>query len=233
MIAETTRSVDWNKIKVKNSWTGKIGIKIEEQRFYLDPKDAVALWRLLMGEKDEGVVKYTQYSLIEREGEIAAAYDCETEGWVLKFSDALRVLLDADEALALAWTLERRVAEALTEGGKENPASECQSVWVLSSRIMLTGDCDENVDSERLGGFERVFVDRESAMDNVRELLRELVNESYPEAHWENNPDLKVDDILDEIMKDPPKVLSGTQYWTYDGLSKSFEVKLCKRSIEV
>ncbi len=233
VIAETTRSIDRNKIKVKNSWTGKIGIKIEEQRFYLDPKDAVALWRLLMGEKDEGVVKYTQYSLsLELRGEIAAAYDCETEGWVLKFSDALRVLLDADEALALAWTLERRVAEALTEGGKENPSSECPSVWVLSSRTMLTGDCAENVDSERLGGFERVFVDRESAMDNVRELLRELVNESYPESHWENSPDLKVDDILDEIMKDQPKVLSETQYWTYDGLSKSFEVKLCKRSIE-
>ena len=233
VIAETTRSIDWNKIKVKNSWTGKIGIKIKEQRFCLDPKDAVALWRLLMGEKEDGVVKYTQYSLIEREGEIAASYDCETEGWVLKFSDALRVMLDADEALALAWTLERRVAEALTEGWKEDPLSECPSVWVLSSRIMLTGDCDENVDSERLGGFERVFVDRESAMDNVRELLRELVNESYPEAHWENNPDLKVDDILDDIMKDHPKVISGTQYWTYDGLSKSFEVKLCKRSIEV
>ena len=233
MIAETTRSIDWNKIKVNNSWTGKIGIKIVEQRFYLDPKDAVALWRLLMGEKDEGVVKYTQYSLsLELGGEIAAAYDSGTEGWVLKFSDALRVLLDADEALALAWTLERRVAEALTEGGKENPSSECPSVWVLSSRVMLTGDCDENVDSERLGGFERVFADRESAMDNVRELLRELVNESYPEAHWENNPDLKVDDILDDIMEDQPKVLSGTQYWTYDGMSKSFEVKLCKRSIE-
>ena len=233
VIAETTRSIDWNKIKVKNSWTGKIGIKIEEQRFYLDPKDAVALWRLLMGEKDEGVVKYTQYSLsLELGGEIVAAYDCETEGWVLKFSDALRVLIDADEALALAWTLERRVAEALTEGGKENPSSECPSVWVLSSRIMLTGDCAENVDSERLGGFERVFIDKESAMDNVRELLRELVNESYPEAHWENNPDLKVDDILDDIMTYKAKVLSGTQYWTYDGLSKSFEVKLCKRSIE-
>jgi hypothetical protein len=233
VIAETTRSIDWNKIKVKNSWTGKIGIRIEEQRFYLDPKDAVALWRLLMGEKDEGIVKYTQYSLsIELRGEIAAAYDCETEGWVLKFSDALRVLLDADEALALAWTLERRVAEALTEGVKENPSSVCPSVWVLSSRIMLTGDCAEKVDSERLGGFERIFVDRESAMDNVRELLRDLVNESYPESHWENNPDLKVDDILDDIMKDQPEVLSGTQYWTYDGLSKSFEVKLCKRSIE-
>lgn len=231
MIDETTRSIDYNKIKVKNSWTGKIGIKIEERMFFLDPKDAVALWRLLMGEKDEGVVKYTQYSIsLELGGEIAAAYDCETEGWVLKFSDALRVLLDADEALALAWTLERRVAEALTEGGKENPSSVCPSVWVLASRRLDDSNSDEEPFSERLGGWEEIFLSRASANDRVRDFIRHLVVESYSEAYWENHKE-SVDDIVDHVLENSEDI-NGVTFWRHDGNNESFEVKLCRRNVE-
>lgn len=236
-VETVSKAVDGEKMNVSTSWTGEIKLSFGDNAFFFEPKDAVELWRVLKGEKERAEVPYIRHGLLDTKGIVRIKYDeSEAFRWRLGFTDYFCVVLDENEALALSWAIEGQVSVVIW-GTNEHarPVATCEpqdEVWVLSSRVMLTGDCDENVDSERLGGFERVFVDRESAMDNVRELLRELVNESYPDSHWENNPDLKIDDILDDIMKDPPKVLSGTQYWTYDGLSKSFEVKLCKRSIE-
>lgn len=226
---------DSDRMTVRNTWRPEeIAISFGDNTFSFSPRDAVEIWRVMNGEKGSTEIQYARHGLIDKIGKLRIWYKEDIGGykWNLQFTDDFKVVLDANEALALSWAIEGQVA--LNVFGLSICNQQFQpisDVWVLSSRIMLTGDCAENVDSERLGGFERVFVDRESAMDNVRDLLRELVNESYPESHWETNPDVNVDDILDEIMDDP-KLISGTRYWTYDGLSKSFEVKLCKRKIE-
>lgn len=236
-VETVSKAVFCEKMNVSSSYTGEIRLSFGDNAFFFDPKDAVEVWRVLKGEKEHAEVQYVRHGLFDTAGKACIKYE-ESDGfkWKLGFADYFCVVLDANEALALAWAIEGQVSMviwgAVKAPGNAVPCETPKEVWVLSSRVLLTGDCAENVDSERLGGFERVFVDRESAMDNVREFLRDLVNESYPESHWENNPDLKVDDILDDIMKDRPRVLPGTQYWTYDGLSKSFEVRLSKRNVE-
>lgn len=232
-----SKAVDSSRMTVRNTWRPEeIVISFGDKNFSFSPKDVIEIWRVMKGEKGSAEIQYEKYGLIDTVGKVRIWYEEDDEGykWNLRFADDFKVVLDANEALALSWAIEGQVALDVfgKYGYQQFHPDSINDVWVLSSRVMLTGDCAEDVDSERLGGFERVFVDRESAMDNVRDLLRELVNESYPESHWETNPDLNVDDILDEIMDDPPKLISGTQYWTYDGLSKSFEVKLCKRKIE-
>lgn len=59
-----------------------------------------------------------------------------------------------------------------------------------------------------------------------------VVNEAYSESYWDSNPDVSVDGIIDSIMDRPPTVIDGTQYWTHDGQTQSFEVKLCLRIVE-
>ena len=231
-----SKVVDSDRMTVRNTWRPEeIAISFGDNTFSFSPRDVVEIWRVMKGEKGSAEIQYAKHGLIDKISKLRIWYEEDDDGykWNLRFTDDFKVVLDANEALALSWAIEGQVALNLFGlcGGNQQ-FQPINDVWVLSSRVMLTGDCAEDVDSERLGGFERVFVDRESAMDNVRDLLRELVNESYPESHWETNPDVNVDDILDKIMDDPPKLISGTQYWTYDGLSKSFEVKLCKRKIE-
>ena len=197
-----SKAVDSSRMTVRNTWRPEeIVISFGDKNFSFSPKDVIEIWRVMKGEKGSAEIQYEKYGLIDTVGKVRIWYEEDDEGykWNLRFADDFKVVLDANEALALSWAIEGQVALDVfgKYGYQQFHPDSINDVWVLSSRVMLTGDCAEDVDSERLGGFER-----------------EKKNE------------------LDEIMDDPPKLISGTQYWTYDGLSKSFEVKLCKRKIE-
>lgn len=228
-----SKAVESEKISTGLSWKKMIVIHVGDGAYDLEAKDAVALWRCLVGERNEANVPYVRYSLIGAHDEVLlVSYDGKSETWTLAFGNDFRVVLDADEAYALAWAIKRRVEESLRAGDDEDwtysvKTSTLSHVWVLASKLALTGDCAVENDSERLGGSEHVFLSEETARDAVREYLRELVNESYSESYW-SNADRTVDDVLDEIMKESAK--GG--YWTHDGQKCSFEVTLCRREVE-
>lgn len=228
-----SKAVGSEKISTSLSWKKMIVIHVGDGAYDLKAKDAVALWRCLVGDRNEANVPYVAYSIVGAQDKVLlVSYDGKSETWTLEFGDDFRVVLDADEAYALAWALKRRVEESLGEGGDGSwtysfKTSNLSHVWVLASKIALTGDCSVENESERIGGGERVFLSEETARDAVRDYLRELVNGAYPESHWENE-ERSVDDILDEIMSESTK--GG--YWTHDGLTCSFEVTLCRRDVE-
>lgn len=228
-----SRAVDSEKLSTGLSWKKRIVLFVGDGAYEFEAKDAVALWRCLVGERNEANVPYVTCSIVGTHDEVLlVSYEGKNETWTLAFGNDFRVLLDADEAYAIAWALKRRVEESLGAGDDGSwtysfKTSSLSHVWVLASKIALTGDCSVENESERIGGGERVFMSEETARGAVREYLRELVNGAYPESHWENE-ERSVDDILDEIMSESTK--GG--YWTHDGLTCSFEVTLCRRDVE-
>ena len=232
-VKSTSVCMDSEKVGVKEHWTGEISVAFGDQAFFFSPKNAVTLWRILVGEKDFDKIPYKRHGIIETSKEVFVWYDGDTEEWTLRFADDYFVVLDADEALALAWSLKKCVADALLAGDDDKVAyyyscktTPLQHVFVLSSKIVLTGDCAVEQESERLGGGERVFLEESSARDAARDYIRELVNESYSESYWDN-ADRNVDDVIDEIMS------AGREgCWTHDGQTGSFEVKICRRDLE-
>lgn len=229
----TSKAVDAEKMKVSSSWRGEISISFGDDMFFFSPKDTVEIWRVMKGEKDACDVVYATHRLVENTRTLRVRYEegDEEYRWGLEFSDDFRVVLDANEALALSWAIERQVSNDICGGRESGRANEAcghpKDVWVLSCKIILTGDCFVSDESERIGGGERVFLSEESAYDAARDYIRDLVNESYSESYWENS-DRNVDDLIDEIMSGPKKV----GYWTHDGQKQSFEVTICKRTVE-
>ena len=146
--------------------------------------------------------------------------------------DEFSVVLDANEALALSWAIEGQVSMEIWGAhnwGRAVVTENPDFVWVLSCRQILTGDCAETTASEGLGGYERVYLKRSDAIDNVREFMRPLVNGAYSESFW-GNCDRNVDDFLDEIAEGYCEV-EGVACWHHDGQSRSFEVTLAKREV--
>lgn len=199
----------------------------------VSPAGAVELWRCLTGEKDNVSARINGTW-----DPLFLAYYDDSKTWAMFTArDRGHVLakLDANEAYALAWALKRCVEDALFQqeaDGFQFAFTETKtrtSVWVLSCRRILTGDCAETNGSEMIGGYEEVYLSRTSATENVREFIRPLVNEAYSESYWDNC-ERDVDDILDEIM-DKCCELSGNTYWRHDGQTQSFEVKLAEREV--
>jgi len=199
----------------------------------VSPAGAVELWRCLTGEKE-----YVSARINGTRDQLFLAYYDESTTWAM-FTERNRGIalakLDANEAYALAWALKRCVEDALFQqeaDGAQFAFTETKtrtSVWVLSCHRIVTGDCAETNESDRISGYEAVYLSRTSATENVREFIRPLVNEAYSESYWENC-ERDVDDIIDEIM-DKYCELSGDTYWRHDGQTQSFEVKLAEREV--
>jgi len=234
-VESTSMRMDSEKMSVNKHWTGEISVAFGDKAFFFSPKNAVTLWRMLVGEKNFDKIPYKKYELMETSKEVFVWYEGDTEEWRLRFADDYCVVLDADEALALSWAIKVGVARDIY--GSEPravQAAEPKEVWVLSCRRLIV-DRDAVKDSDRLGGYEEVFLSKEKACDAVREFMRPLVNEAYPESFWTNGLTGKtVDDILDEIFEEHPAEGSFTDftYWTHDGMAESFEVKICKRELK-
>ena len=229
--------VETREMKVVSSWRGDVAIELGEKIFSFLPGHAVEIWRVILGAKKDAEVPYVRHGLVDSNGVARIWYEV-TDGykWNLGLSDGTRVVMDENEACALAWALKRCVEDTMFQQKADGAQFEftetktSTSVWVLSCRRILTGDCAGTKVSYRIGGHEEVYLSRTSAMENVREFIRPLVNEAYSESYWDNC-ERDVDDILDEIM-DKCCEISGDTYWRHDGQTQSFEVKLSEREVK-
>ena len=103
-----------------------------------------------------------------------------------------------------------------------SPASapDVDSVWVLASNRLMRVYSKERLGTGDIGGIGRAYLSKESALDDLREFLRPLVNEAHGEDVW-RTAKRTVDDVLDEV------IAAGTDdTWAYNGTEQSFVVTL-------
>lgn len=216
------------------------------QRFLLSPKDAVMLWRCLMGEEQGCMVSSVDEDKLsleyEEDASLTAVRGCRTYSWSWNISankvKDMSFKIDANQALALAWALEKAVEKTVektmspeAEAGPKRQAP--LTVWVLTAHRMLTGDsAGEGLDL--IGGHSEVFSSKEKAEDRLREFMRPLVNEAHP-AHSLDGAETNVDDILDGVIDEVQHL--GDSVWTkdhyqYDGSTQSFTVELENKMVD-
>lgn len=220
-----------------------VGLRHAWRRSF-DPGQAVKLWRCLMGECETATADDEHGDAMKLWNHVDPKLG---DLWELVDASGERLLcLDADQAMALAWAIEKCCGIALytsTPGAKRpcdwGPSHAWEvsydtspsHVWVLSSKVMLKGDRAEN-GAEQLGGEERVFATKDAAFDALREFLRPLVNEA-DDDDARNNVDRTVDDILDDILDDHcTDDTPHGDHWSYDGRNQSFEVTLSEVKVE-
>lgn len=101
-----------------------------------------------------------------------------------------------------------------------SPTPDVDSVWVLASNRLLRTHSEKRLGTGDIGGIGRAYLSRESALDDLREFLRPLVNEAHGEDVWRTAKST-VDDVLDEV------IATGTgDTWSYNGTEQSFVVTL-------
>lgn len=194
----------------------------------LQPKDAVQVWRRMMGEVEDAMLIPSPHLDIR--------YDEHDGTWMFSDKEVLCVL-DADECMLVAWAIEKAAGIALYNGPvhplkkEENPEPKSGEVWLLVSSSR-PGSCSGDTEYCRsLGGNAKAFSSKEAALDGLREFLREEVNKAHDEIHWEELADhgRTVDDILDELIE------MGSEeqgIWMYDGTERSFVVRLMKEEVK-
>ena len=149
--------------------------------------------------------------------------------------DEERVLftLNEPQAAALRLALEREIADAVRDSGRDTgdgdaPAPE---VWLLLSTGVLTGDAAVD-GADQIGTRAFAYATREAACGALREFMRPDVVESRPEGRWDED-DMTVDDALDFIFKDSDDLGSdGDGLWTWDGTNRSYEWRLMRLGVE-
>ena len=191
----------------------------------LDPKDAVQVWRRMMGEVEDAMHIPSPHLDIR--------YDEHDGTWTFSDKEVL-CLLDSDECMLVAWAIEKAGGIALYNGPVlpvQEPAQKKMkdvsnaNVWLLVGSSMR-GPCSSDKEfAKSLVSNVKAFSSRDDALDGLREFLRGEVNRAHSEAHFEDLHDhgRDVDDILDEIIEAGSEE-SGT--WMYDGTERSFMVEL-------
>ena len=215
------------RFAVSRTWCGRVNIRLyrlnEETVVSVEPMHAMSIWRCLTGEIEEANVKRI-VPMLGYSKDLSVRYVDSITGWIIRDS-SMEVMIDADQALAIAWAIK----SVVTSIALESESSNIRRVFVLSARTFLTGDCAEN-GVDQIGGTEKVFESEEYARDNVREFMRPLVNESFGEAYWdERNVDDELDDILAaaEVMYKPLE----PERWVCDGQKQAFVVELSERAV--
>lgn len=143
-----------------------------EKRCEMKVKDAIQLYRRLMGEIDVSMN-------IPSPSEIYVSFRERDESWTISFSGIVAVL-DADESLAIAWAIRKTVEELTAPDG-----TVVDPVWVMVA----------SVDGEIKRMVPAVFSSSWAALNGVREFLRPLVNESLGEES-----DKDVDREIDRLI---------------------------------
>ena len=189
----------------------------------LDPKDAVQVWRRMMGETGEAMHIPSPHLDIR--------FDEHDGTWTFSDKEVLCVL-GPDEGMLVAWAIEKAGGIALYNGPVhpvQEPApkkmKDVSNVWLLVGSSMR-GPCSSDKEfAKSLVSNVKAFSSRDDALDGLREFLRGEVNRAHSEAHFEDLHDhgRDVDDILDEIIEAGSEE-SGT--WMYDGTERSFMVEL-------
>jgi hypothetical protein len=188
----------------------------------LQPKDAVQVWRRMMGDNE--------CSMHIPSPHLDIRYSERDETWTFSDDNVLCVL-DFDECMVVAWAIEKACSIALYNGPVhpvQEPAPRKMkdaNVWLLVGSSMR-GPCSSDKEfAKSLVSNVKAFSSRDDAIDGLREFLRGEVNRAHSEAHFEYLHDhwRDVDDILDEIIESGSEE-SGT--WMYDGTERSFMVEL-------
>ena len=192
----------------------------------LEPKDAVQVWRRMMGEVEDAMHIPSPHLDIR--------YDEHDGTWTFSDKDVLCVL-DADECMLVAWAIEKAGGIALYNGPVlpvKEKSNDVSKIWMLvSSSVRNHGD--PKVEMTRgMTVNAKAFDTREAALDGLREFLREEVNCAHSEAHFEDLQDhgRDVDDILDDILEEGNFDEKGG-FWKYDGTERSFFVRLIPTDI--
>ena len=189
----------------------------------LDPKDAVQVWRRMMGEVEDAMHIPSPYLDIR--------YDEHDGTWTFSDKEVL-CLLDSDECMLVSWAIEKAGGIALYNGpvapvkkDLDERKTELPRVWLLVSSSMRGPCSSDNEFAKSLIGNAKAFSSREDALDGLREFLRGEVNKAHSEAHFEDLHDhgRDVDDILDEIIEEGSEEQG---IWMYDGTERSFSVEL-------
>jgi hypothetical protein len=195
----------------------------------IEPKYAMRIWRCFTGETEREDIK-CQLPMFGIDQDLVVRYVDELQGWELVTCSCFmnKAIVNADQALAIAWAI-KSVITSITMESESFKGSHAKSVFVLSARRMLNGDCAEN-GVDQIGGTEMVFANERDARDNVREFMRPLVNESFGEAYWEER---NVDDVLDDIFAAADAIYNPEKptVWLCEGQKQSFEVELSERAV--
>lgn len=195
----------------------------------LRPKDAVQVWRRMMGE--------IGYAMNIPSPHLDIRYNQHDETWTFSDKEVLCVL-DADECMLVAWAIEKAAGIALYNGpehlvqDKDRKSEEKASdVWILVSSSRPGPSSLDKEFCKSLGGNAMAFSSRESALDHLREFLREEVYKCHDEINWKELEDHSrtADDILDEIIEDGSEEQG---VWMYDGAERSFSVELMKTEVK-
>ena len=193
----------------------------------LQPREAVQVWRRMMGETDKDLHIFSP--------RLDVKYNDKDDSWTFSDDEVLCVL-DLDECMLVAWAIEKAGGNALYNGkvhsvhDKDLKSDEKASyVWVLFSSSR-PGPCSgDKKYCQRLGGDAKVFLSMDAALDGLREFLRDEVNKAHGYLAEElADHGRTVDDIIDEIIE----MGSDEQgIWMYDGTKRSFVVQLRKEEI--
>lgn len=199
------------------SWSMDNGVCCNKE---LQPRDAVEVWRRMMGETDKDLHIFSP--------RLDVKYNDEEESWTFSDDEVLCVLY-LDECMLVAWAIEKAGGNALynypvhpVQDKDLKSEDKTSDVWVLSCRRLLTGDtsCEG---AELIGGSERVYATKESAMLDVHDILWEFVKDSHPEGYF--RPDgYDLGETVEGIMNEASNNHQGR--WLYDGSTQSFEVSL-------
>ena len=96
----------------------------------LQPREAVQVWRRMMGETDEDLHIFSP--------RLDVKYNDEDDSWTFSDDEALCVL-DLDECMVVAWAIEKACGIALCNGPatrlwkEDNPEKSASDVWLLVS----------------------------------------------------------------------------------------------------
>ena len=195
----------------------------------LRPQDAVQVWRRMMGETEEAMHIPSPY--------LDVKYDEGDETWMFSDENVLCVL-DSDECMLVAWAIEKAAGIAMYNGPvhpvqDEDRKSEekTSDVWILVSSSG-PGPISRNKGfCKSLAGNAMAFASRDSALEHLREFLREEVNKCHDKIHWKELEDhgRTADDILDEIIEEGNEEQG---IWMYYGTKRTFAVELVKTEVK-
>lgn len=191
-------------IIVRSTAGGNVALVVNdgkcEKMCEMKVKDAVQLYRRLMGEIDVSMN-------IPSPSEIYVAFRERDESWTISFSGIVAVL-DADDSLAVAWSIRRTVEDLTAPYG-----TVVGPVWVMVA----------STDGEVRSKAPAVFSSSWFALNGLREFLRPLVNEAVGEAS-----DKDVDCEIDRLISSS----KGHGPWMYSADAGRFSVTLNKVEVK-
>jgi hypothetical protein len=246
----TTETLREASVSVEKTDNGDVCVVIkvdrgETRRCFMSTEYAVMMWRCLTGESESCMFEYR--TVPEKDAvpeKIAVTYVDRGAVWNIVMRNA-SFLVSADQALSLAWALKKCVSDVLAPCGEgqsktkdialghseafssKEKSKDVAKIWMLvSSSVRNHGDHKVEM-TKGMTVNAKAFDTREAALDELREFLREEVNCTHSEEHFEDLQDhgRDVDDILDDILEEGNFDERGG-FWKYDGTERSFFVKL-------